>query len=239
MTEVLDIRLPELTGGTEEEQLRQIRSYLYQLASQLQFAFDTVSREQEQQKPFPAQKTPAEVFTSIKSLIIKSADIVEKYSEETERRLAGVYVAQSQFGTYTQQTEQKIRENADGIRQSFANVQAVQSQVEGVRDQLTEVNAYIRTGLLYEDEAPVYGVEIGQQTEEDGIVRFRKFVRLSADRLAFFDGSGTEVAYISDYRLHVREAEVQYLTAEELAAGDIRMGEYLWTAGSDGHLTLC
>ena len=41
----VEIRLPELSGSTEAEQLRQIRSYLYSLASQLQYAFDGAEQE--------------------------------------------------------------------------------------------------------------------------------------------------------------------------------------------------
>ena len=53
MTSV-EIRLPELSGGTEAEQLRRIQSYLYTLAQQLQIAFDTVSQ---QQTELPEKKT--------------------------------------------------------------------------------------------------------------------------------------------------------------------------------------
>ena len=37
---MIDIRLPKITGKTEKEQLLQIKSYLYQLAEQLQVAFN-------------------------------------------------------------------------------------------------------------------------------------------------------------------------------------------------------
>lgn len=37
---MIDIRLPKITGKTEKEQLMQIKSYLYQLAEQLQVAFN-------------------------------------------------------------------------------------------------------------------------------------------------------------------------------------------------------
>lgn len=39
---MVDIRLPTITGATEREQLAQIKSYLYQLAGQLQFALSTI-----------------------------------------------------------------------------------------------------------------------------------------------------------------------------------------------------
>lgn len=243
MSEVLDIRLPELTGGSTEQQMRQIQSYLYSLASQLQYAFENVSREQEQVRQVQTaaqEKTPVQTFAALKSLIIKSADIVESYSREIERRLEGKYVAQSQFGTYSQETEQKIRENAEGIVQSFRNVQALQSMVESVESAVVEINAYIRTGLLYsrEDGEDVYGLEIGQQTRQDGAVRFQKFARLTADRLSFYDRNDVEVAYISDYQLHITSAQVQSVNAKQVLAERVDLGMYSWIVGADGHLTI-
>lgn len=240
-----EIRLPELGGGSPEEQLRQIQRYLFTLASQLQIAFDAVEQQQqtirqERIEPGRREKTPVETFNSLKALIIKSADIVEKYSEEVERRLEGQYVAQSLFGTYRQETEQKIRENAQEILRSFRNTEELESMVAGIRSTLVEVNAYIRTGLLYEREegGGVYGVEIGQQETVDGAIRFRRFSRLTAEKLSFFDSNDTEVAYISDEKLHVTGAVIHHLSSWEMSAEKLRLGEYLLERGTDGHLTL-
>ena len=38
----MEIRPPELTGGSETEQLRRLQSYLCTLSEQLQFAFDAL-----------------------------------------------------------------------------------------------------------------------------------------------------------------------------------------------------
>ena len=238
----VEIRLPELSGSTEAEQLRQIRSYLYSLASQLQYAFD--GAEQEQQTALSTPRTAARqeetpTLSSIKSLIIRSAEITQRIAEKLETRLSGKYVAQSQFGTFTQLTEQRIAASAEELRQEFTNWQRIETDVEEIRSSLLEVSASIRTGLLYEQEdGPVYGVEIGQQEREDGVVRFRKFARLTADRLSFYDRNDTEVAYVSDSALHVTSAEVESLTAGAAAVQRLQLGQYTWQLGGDGHLTL-
>lgn len=238
----VEIRLPELSGSTEAEQLRQIRSYLYSLASQLQYAFD--GAEQEQQTALSTPRTAARqeetpTLSSIKSLIIRSAEITQRIAEKLETRLSGKYVAQSQFGTFTQLTEQRIAASAEELRQEFTNWQRIETDVEEIRSSLLEVSASIRTGLLYEQEdGPVYGVEIGQQEREDGVVRFRKFARLTADRLSFFDRNDTEVAYVSDSALHVTSAEAASLTAGAAAVQRLQLGQYTWQLGGDGHLTL-
>lgn len=238
----VEIRLPELSGSTEAEQLRQIRSYLYSLASQLQYAFDGAEQEQQTALSTPqtaARREETPTLSSIKSLIIRSAEITQRIAEKLETRLSGKYVAQSQFGTFTQLTEQRIAASAEELRQEFTNWQRIETDVEEIRSSLLEVSASIRTGLLYEQEdGPVYGVEIGQQEREDGVVRFRKFARLTADRLSFYDRNDTEVAYVSDSALHVTSAEAASLTAGAAAVQRLQLGQYTWQLGSDGHLTL-
>lgn len=233
-----EIRLPELTGGTEAEQLRRIQSYLYTLAEQLQVAFDSLGGEQAAQTATPSRaQEKKENFTAVKSLILRSAEITEHFSETVEQHLAGKYVAQSQFGTFTQETEQRIAANAQELRREFSSWQNLESQVAELESALLEVNACIRTGLLYESDAgPVYGVEIGQQERENGILRFRKFARLTADKLSFYDSNDIEVAYVSDRRLHVTAANVAAITADSAAVGALQIGDYAIQIDPDGHL---
>ena len=85
---------------------------------------------------------------------------------------------------------------------------------------LVEVNANIKSGLIdYDDNGiPIYGLEIGQKNTINGVEVFNKFARFSAGRLSFYDNNGTEVAYISDYKLYITHAEV---------TGTLKLGGYL------------
>lgn len=214
---MIDIRQPNITAKTETEQLLQMRSYLYQLSQQLQWAFSTISKDagttssssvsvQGKQQ----EADPASTFASLKNLIIKSADIVDAYYTEINGRLEKIYVAQSDFGAYKEQAALDIQQNADGVSQLFENFRKISGTVEEINSQLLSTNAYIRTGLLDEDGNghPVYGLEIGQTNTVDGQTVFDKFARFSADRLSFFDSNDTEVAYISDYKLYITNAEI-------------------------------
>lgn len=241
------IRPPMLSGGSEAEQLKSLRAYLFQLSEQLEFALGEVNREQtvirQETKKSAArssQQTPAAAFATLKPLIIKSAEIVERYSEEIGRRLEGQYVALSQFGTFRQQTEQAIRENAEQIQRSFRNIQEIETDIAQLDAAILDVSAYVKTGLLYygEDAVPVYGVEIGQQTSAGGAVVFQKFARLTAGKLSFYDENDTEVAYISDCRLHITTADIGDLAARRAELSQLRMGGYTWSLGSDGHYSL-
>ena len=416
----VDIRLPHITGLTEKEQLKQINTYLFQLAEQLQWALNNADTSSHTViiKEQPISVTPSSAgangrmvqddalttFAALKPLIIKSAEIVEAYYEEINKRLEGLYVAQSDFGTFVQQTSQAIEQTSTSTTQRFENMQVIITGLDGnlgslegdllnisteisytqrdienlnsnieeidsnvvslsgnvstldtslkvvegtvntldttlkavegnvtnldsnlksvegnvtnldnnlktvegavggldtnlkavetdlndtkvgigsslesiseevgvidkdlqgvkagvekdigdltdevgkvdtkledaksalnsdlgkLKDSLdalnsliVEVNARIKSGLLYYDDngIPVYGLEVGQMNTVNGVEVFNKFARFTAGRLSFYDNNGTEVAYISDYKIYITHAEV---------TGTLKLGGYL------------
>jgi archaellum component FlaC len=364
-----DFRYPNITGATEKEQLQQMRIYIHQLVDELKWALNSVETSQGVyvvQQPSGGGSAPLSMvnlnddstqarFNELKPLIIKSADIVEEYYEEINKRLEGLYVAQSDFGTFMEQTSQEIEATSKDVTQVFNNVQIiatdvgtvktevetidtkvstidtelktvggkvvehdtelqgvktevqsvtqevgkVNSEIEGVKtgvetvsgevenvkssvgsnlqviaedidkvdtdlqglkestdaniqglneglgevgsgldkvdsdlqgfkeaanndlDNLKDevenlkyviidVSAYIKSGLLYYDanEIPIYGLEIGQRNNIDGVEVFNKFARFTSDRLSFYDQNDIEVAYISDKKLYISDVEV-------------------------------
>lgn len=271
---MVDIRLPKITGATEREQLSQVKSYLYQLAEQLQFALNDINTSSSQgyvqmpqviSTPSVASQGYAQqplviaseddstidaqaTFDAVKGLIIKSAEIVEAYYEEINHRLEGIYVAESDFGAFVQQTSQDIENSSMAFERSFTNIQEISGQldddiremksevdkslkdlcgtIEKISHTLVEVNANIRSGLLYYDDngVPVYGLEVGQRTKLDGVEVFDKFARFTSDRLSFYDQNDTEVAYISDRKLYINHVEVR---------GTFRMGGFVKTVLAD------
>ena len=215
----LELRYPNITARSEKEQLIQMKSYLFQLVEQLQFALNNVGTTPTvaptSQKNVTQQNTAVNVdaestFSAIKSLIIKSADIVQAYYDEISTRLSGVFVAESDFGSFAEQTEQIINQSSTDIEQLFSDLQVVVTDIGNINFTLADVNAHIRSGLLYYDEnsIPVYGLEIGQKNVVDDEEVFNKFARFTADRLSFYDQNDTEVAYISDYKLYIRNVEI-------------------------------
>lgn len=220
-----EIRLPEINGTTTQEQLRQIRAYLMELAEQLQEAFDTPQKQAE------ADGTA--------QLVLRSREVVERLSGVVEKRLAERFPDAEQYDQLVQETRQSIEQTSRELRQEFGSILNLVNSLEGGQEALIQVTACIRTGLLYEDESgsPVYGVEIGQENTADGTVQFRRFVRLTANRLSFFDAAGNEVAAITDQLLHVTAANLTTLTAADLTASRLRLGNCTLTASPDGHLT--
>ena len=230
----LELRLPNITGLTEREQLSQVKSYLYQLVGQLQFALNNIDATASNavvNAPKTTPKSQQEInpqatFESIKSLIIKSADIVDAYYEGINSKLVGEYVAKSDFGEFSEYTEQSIAENSTEIERLFTNLQQIVTDIESIEYKLIEVNARIKAGLLYyESGVPVYGLEIGQKNIIDGVEVFDKYARFTSDRLSFYDQNGSEVAYISDYKLYIRNVEI---------TGSYKIGGFVDTVQANG-----
>lgn len=227
----IDIRLPNINAANEQGQLSQMRSYLYQLVEQLNWALNTVQDGALQTVVQPmtaptasgaaaAEQEAQDTFNSIKSLIIKSADIVNAYYETMRLRMDGEYVAESDFGVYRRTTAAELSATIDSVNQLYTDLQSVEETAEGAYDSVRAVTANIKTGLLYTNESgvPVYGLEVGQRNVENGVESFRKYARFTANRLSFYDQNDTEVAYISDYKLFITQAQI---------TGSITLGRYV------------
>ena len=221
----IDIPRPNITATTEAGGLEQVRSYLYQMAEQLNYALNTVETKMETvvletSKQVSSDPTPEETlknFSSIKALIIKSADIVDEYYDKISKRLEGKYVASGDFGEFKENTSATLEANSKSIGTVFENLQQITSALEDIQDQYSDTKAYIRAGVLYEDEYPIYGIEIGQTTTANGEEVFNKFARFSAEKLSFFNAYGQEMGYISDSTLYITHARF---------GGDIYHGGY-------------
>lgn len=225
----VELRLPSITGTTEKEMLSQIRSYLYQFVPQLQWALNTIESASTSDKTpttqVIAQKTTSTLdaeasFNAIKSLIIKSADIVNAYYDEITERLEGIYVAESDFGTYTEETEREITKTAKRTEELFSNIQTIVSDIDNIEANLIETQGHITTGILdYEnDGTPIIGVEVGQKDVVDGDEVYNRYARFTSGRLSFYDQNDIEVAWISGYKLYITNAEI---------TGSLTLGGYI------------
>lgn len=220
-----EFRMPSITGASEKEQLAQLKSYLYQFIPQLQWALNTletsagktsytvqqVSGGASSVQGGSSGQSSGLNFSEIKSLIIKSADIVNAYYEEINSRLSSSYVAISDFGTYTE-TVESIKTQTSSYEETLINHTAtIDSAIKGLESDIdVSVKAWIKTGEIYEDaNGPVYGVEIGQTNYTDtGEKKFSTMLRITSGRITFYDDSGYEIAYISGTKLYIQKAEI-------------------------------
>lgn len=228
----IDIRYPNITAKDEAGQLTQVRSYLHQLVEQLNWAINSIEVGgavvvDAKGRPVATEaekEDPVSTFNSIKALIIKSADIVKAYEETIISNFNGKYFADSDFGTYIEETNRKVEENSKGVTEVYTNVQKITNDLDELAEETRATNAYIKRGLLgYDDNGnAIYGVEVGETTESGAFLRYARFM---ADKLSFYDAGGNEVAYIG--------AGCLYVVGKTVFLGEIQLGSYK-TDTSDG-----
>ena len=86
----MNIRLPNITGRTEREQLDEIRSYLYYLANTLSFSLsdtNTTDTFQKEHTGIPSGMEAQNLFNAIKGLIIRSDAIYQEFVSRYESGL--------------------------------------------------------------------------------------------------------------------------------------------------------
>ena len=215
----IDLRLPNITAPTAEGQMAQMQSYMHQLVQQLNWALNTVGEAQsgntsnvvinsssEDISPKEAEDT----FNSIKALIIKSADIVKAYEETIMTDFNGTYFAESDFGTYLRETSRTISETSNNTTDVFNKVETITNangngKLDKLESDVSTTNAYIKRGELgYHDRLgkDVYGIAVGQT--DNGA--YKKFAWFIAEGLCLFDENDNEVAYVSQNKLHIKDA---------------------------------
>lgn len=237
----IDIRLPNITASSDAGKLQQMQSYMYQLVEQLNWALNNIDGMAANAGMIPYNAVgnnvastdtddPLSNFNSIKGLIIKSADIVEAYYEKIDSmlKLSGYYMAQSDFGTFEEETRNLVSATDKQLRQDLVDRQAIYDENGNIRAELL-VNGHIYSGIIEyakEGEA-IVGIEIGQTTKANGVEKFNRFARFTADKLAFYNAVNPDepVAYISDYKLYITHVEI---------IGSLKEGGYRDTITEDG-----
>lgn len=227
----IDIR-PPCIQGSDREQLAAIRTYLFQLRDQLQFAFDNVgeggvstvierhiasgSASSPTLTPEQKEENAEATFNSIKALIIKSADIVDAYYEEINKKFNSEYFAESDFGSYLERTESNINANAEGITQTNEKVAAIEYvkdvyQNSDAYAMIVKGEGYIKSGFLgvQEDGVELYGIEVGQTVTENGTTTFRGSARFTPMGVFLFDENGIKTAWLGQRRFSAYEIEAR------------------------------
>lgn len=247
----IDIRFPQINAPTLEGQLQQLRSCLIQYSEKLNWALNTLEKNTDDvvvkyESLSSAKASPEQIastFTDIKGYIIKSADIVNAYSEVITKKLEGIYTAEATFpdgsaAAYIRKTSNEIKATNDSITQTYNSLDKLITDLD-VRVNEILSDGYIKSGVLrYITEgdlegAPLIGIEVGQTITEDGVEVFNKFSRLTASGLEFYDSLYSEgkepVAYISGYKLYITDAHILgslFLGGYELDTSDGIM--FLW-----------
>lgn len=240
----MKLAYPSIVGKTSGEQLESMRRYLCTLTDQLNLAdwsagavLQEVSRAIDADSlPDAERKTQLGNFGQLKALIIKTADYAAANSEEFQTKLSGNYVAVSDFGKYWQEATMTIDGNEFGIRQLY-------DYAAGINNDFTvKSQQYVKTGLLYYDEAtPVYGVGVGNietTVTKDGEIVVdqtkNELVTVTPGKVTFWQG-GDEIAYLSAKKLHFPSGTLEATDAKLSGTLTAASGSVIgpWTVAED------
>lgn len=253
------IEFPAQPAGKAEEQLQQMYSYLYRLATTLNInlanagseAVALTDQEQRLMNQLSANtQTESGVMTSmkeaetLKSLIIKTATFVKSAIDEYKMVLFGDMEMDSQFGNLRQKKGLRVDITPDGIKQSFSFAEII----KGLKTYEINSKNYIKTGYLRtENSLPVYGVQIGRDIvtfAEDGTEIYNdanKVAELTADVLTFFSNgvktasySGSELAFFCNNvkKLSITENGVTFLNGTTKLAELLNNALKFYSAGT-------
>jgi len=138
----VELILPRIDGVTTQQQLLQLKSCLFQMREQLQFALNNLSADNfsasgradlsravlnEINEASPEQQTQ---YQELSALVVKTAHTVNSVYEEVSNRLNYEYVAQSEYGDFRKWAELEIRGNADNITQYYDKTSELKSNLE-------------------------------------------------------------------------------------------------------------
>ena len=155
MIELSEFVTPPILRGTEREQLTQLRDYLFQLHRQLGAAVTAVEDGSfsvagtEKIASAAAKISDADKATkdslsrqvaTLKSLIIKNADLVEAQIEGINGTLTNSYLAKSDFGTYFNESIDEVDWDGTGLSQTIKTVESLSADMEGLDAELHGVH---------------------------------------------------------------------------------------------------
>ncbi len=230
---MMDIRFPNITATTADGKIQQMQSYMHQFVEQLNWALNTVVTEPSvsaapvvQQSKAVSSQEAEDTFNSIKALIIKSADIVKAYEDTIKTHFKGEYFADSDFGTFVQETNRFVEENSRGVTEAYSSIQKITTDLTDVQEYVETTEGYIKRGLLADGSV---GIEVGETINGS----YHRYAQFTAERLTFFDINGNPVAYIGAGDGDKSDANCLYVTGKAVFLGEIQLGGYK-TDTSDG-----
>ena len=233
--------------GPEQSQEHQLYRYLMQMSEQLNEAMNgmsmanfTESAKQEIREMAGGGTTTKQIGdakNALRSMIIKTAEIVRTEMDEISTELRGQYTGISdEFGRLDRDLTARIEANAQGILQNYEYIETIQSNEGGFDGFMRRINERIFSGIIGYDTLgyPQYGIAIGENVtayDNDGnpyINDNAKMATFTKERLSFWQGTA-EVAYFSNRKLYITSCEI---------LKEMTMGNYIWMVQADGSLGL-
>lgn len=179
---------PPMLRGSPQEQINAIRDYLFRMVGSLDEAITAnstgsvgrqITRADGTKIYVPAGKDEATIdlvrknAQELRSLIIKSADEVREYADSKVEEYDQRYVAESEYGTFTENIDARIETTARGVVDSYrygSSIQSMQDSIGLIQSFFTTVSGEIRRGIIEDPDTGEYvtGIAISQSLTFSG-----------------------------------------------------------------------
>lgn len=231
----MTFRPPAASGGQGD--VKALYSYLFQLAEQLNVAFDNVDAQgggaayRAMQLAGGAvngevDASTTEAYQNLKALIIKTAtqvtsDIRKKYID-----LAQGYLAQSEYGTYAEYLQAQIELGADGVIANWDQTNMITTSVADFNEYIAQSDVYMQIGIVHENENGTVeaGVVVGKNFQKvtiDGVETITSkdvYMLLTAEQISFWqDGVKRSSFSLEDFfvnKAYIDEVETSLISSE-------------------------
>lgn len=228
----MNISPPSRPQGSATEQLERLYSYLFRMTEELNLAltgvessgkdmlYKAVSGEGKTSGKVPS--TTAEAYQQLKALVVKTATDVTSNIRKMVTEISQAYVAQSEYGTYSEYLNAIIEASAGGLAATWDSENKLVVPQSGVFDEYTAVSKlYMKLGIVGENEdgtleaGVVIGTDLQKVTVDDHeyITSKNVYSVLTSDSLSFWQ-DGVKKAKVSLTDFFVEKMYVEEVVAE-------------------------
>lgn len=236
----ININPPSRPQGSAAEQLERLYSYLFRMTEELNMALsdvETSGREQVYKaigggakSSGGVPKNTVEAYQQLKALIVKTATEVTSNVRKVVTEITQEYMAESEFGTYSEYLNALIEASAGGLAATWDAENKLVVPQSGVFSEYTAVSQlYMKLGIVGENEDGTLeaGVVIGKDLQKvtvdgvDYITSKDVYSLLTADSLSFWQ-DGRRMSKISLTDFFVGKAYIEEVTAEIINTEELR-----------------
>ncbi len=160
------------------------------------------------------------------SILLSAETVTQSYEtaiamseERMSSTMAQIYTAQDETASLEQRLTSLAQQTAKDIEFNFSKVNEYTVEVDG------ELKSFIETVAHYM-RFSAEGIELGE-------INNPFVARLTNTRLSFLQ-DGTEIAYISNNKMYITDAEI----IGKLTMGSTALGFFDWTPRANGNLSL-
>ena len=145
----MSYELPPMAQGTAEQQLAALRDYLVRLAHSLEqvCGAEAIGSAANRAALRTQKQAAAELkaaASTLKALIVKTADEVAAYTDAKVEEYNSLYVAKSAFGNYYEQIETQVETTARAAVESYH----YSDVIESLSSSMTDLSGQIRRGVM-------------------------------------------------------------------------------------------